>query len=112
SLLEINLIGLANSKKMVFNDQGLDFKSDPVALLAKGDLMDMEKFTARMVELNLSNSIFLDCTSSEEVTDFYETILSSNVSIVTPNKKGNSGSLEKYKKLKATARKRGVRFLY
>ncbi len=112
NLLEINLIGLANSKRMVFEDQGMDFKGELVTLLEMGDPMDMEKFTKRMVDLNLSNSIFLDCTSSEEVTDFYEAILSSNISIVTPNKKGNSGSLEKYKKLKATAKKRGVRFLF
>ncbi len=112
SLLEINLIGLANSKKMIFNERGLDFKAEPAALLLNGEPMDMEKFTARMVALNLSNSIFLDCTSSEEVTNFYETILSCNVSIVTPNKKGNSGSLEKYKRLKATTKKRGARFLY
>lgn len=112
SLLEINLIGLANSKKMVFNEQGLDLNANPGDLLANGEEMEMEAFTAKMMSLNLSNSIFLDCTSSEAVTDFYKSILASNISIVTPNKKGNSGSLEKYKQLKITAKKRGVKFLY
>jgi bifunctional aspartokinase / homoserine dehydrogenase 1 len=64
------------------------------------------------VGLNLSNSIFVDCTSSEEVTEHYEEILSANISIVTPNKKANSGSQEKYHKLRQTAFKRGVKFLY
>ena len=47
-----------------------------------------------MTALNLSNSIFVDCTSSAEVTAFYEDILSANISIVTPNKKANSASMD------------------
>jgi aspartokinase/homoserine dehydrogenase 1 len=46
------------------------------------------------------------------VTAFYEAILSANVSIVTPNKKANSSSMEEYQKLKATAFQRGAKFLY
>ena len=67
---------------------------------------------AKMISLNLSNSIFVDCTSSEAVTESYEDILNANVSIVTPNKKANSGTLEKYKRLRKTAFKRSVKFLY
>jgi bifunctional aspartokinase / homoserine dehydrogenase 1 len=74
--------------------------------------MSMKGFVDRMTELNLPNSIFVDCTSSEEVTSYYEAILSANVSIVTPNKKANSGPLEKYQLLRATAFKRGAKFLY
>jgi aspartokinase/homoserine dehydrogenase 1 len=54
----------------------------------------------------------VDCTSSEAVTEFYESILSSNISIVTPNKKANSGTYQKYQTLKSAAFKRGVKFLY
>jgi aspartokinase/homoserine dehydrogenase 1 len=72
----------------------------------------MGSYVDKMIDLNLPNSIFVDCTSSEDVTDYYERILSANVSIITPNKKGNSGSLEKYKKLKAITSRRGVKFLY
>jgi aspartokinase/homoserine dehydrogenase 1 len=46
------------------------------------------------------------------VAGFYDRILSANISIVTPNKKANSGSLERYKKLKSTTARRGVKFLY
>jgi aspartokinase/homoserine dehydrogenase 1 len=65
-----------------------------------------------MTALNLSNSIFVDCTSSTDVTAFYEQILSANISIVTPNKKANSSSMQDYTVLKSTAFKRGVKFLY
>src|SRR5690606_36925499 len=77
-----------------------------------GEKMSMAAFTDRMIGLNLPNSIFVDCTSSEEVTEYYEPVLVANVSIVTPNKKANSGSLANYKLLKSTAFKRGVKFLY
>jgi aspartokinase/homoserine dehydrogenase 1 len=62
--------------------------------------------------MNLPNSIFVDCTSSEAVAGQYRAILEANVSIVTPNKKANSASWSQYKELKETARKKGVRFFY
>ena len=74
--------------------------------------MDISAFVDRMKSMNLSNSIFVDCTSSEEVTDHYEEILNANISIVTPNKKANSGSWQKYQAMKQAAFKRGSRFLY
>jgi aspartokinase/homoserine dehydrogenase 1 len=72
----------------------------------------MTAFMDKMLQLNLPNSVFVDCTSSEDVAGFYETILEANISIVTPNKKASSGQLDKYKQLKSTAFKRGVKFLY
>ncbi len=110
--LEINFVGVANSKKMLFNEDGLDLISVVDTMKEKGETMTMKSYFDKMVSLNLSNSIFVDCTSSQEVADFYNAILTSNISIVTPNKKANGGSLEKYKQLKATAKKRSVKFLY
>jgi aspartokinase/homoserine dehydrogenase 1 len=91
---------------------GLPLDSSVEKMKKDGDAMNMQAFLDRIRELNLSNSIFVDCTSSEAVTDFYEAILSSNISIVTPNKKANSGSLQKYRTLKSLAFKRGIKFLY
>jgi bifunctional aspartokinase / homoserine dehydrogenase 1 len=112
NLLEVNVVGIANSKKMLFNEEGLDLNSCLSTMKEKGEPMSMSAFADRMFSMNLPNSIFVDCTSSEEVTDFYENILSANISIVTPNKKGNSGSQQKYNTLRKTAMRRGVKFLY
>jgi aspartokinase/homoserine dehydrogenase 1 len=112
NLLEVNVVAVANSKKMLFNEEGLKLKTGVDEMKQKGEQMAMTSFVDQMLGLNLPNSIFVDCTSSLEVTDFYEAILSANISIVTPNKKANSGSLEKYRSLKATAFKRGAKFLY
>jgi bifunctional aspartokinase / homoserine dehydrogenase 1 len=78
----------------------------------KGEDMSMQLFVDKMISVNKPNSIFVDCTSSEEVTDFYEQILAANISIVTPNKKANSGSQDKYERLKATAFHRNAKFLF
>jgi aspartokinase/homoserine dehydrogenase 1 len=112
SLLEINVIAAANSKKMLFLEEGLPLETGIDLMKQEGESMNMRAFVEKMISLNLPNGIFVDCTSSEEVTSFYEEILSANISIVTPNKKANSGSMEKYHALKATAFKRGAKFLY
>lgn len=112
NLLEIRVMAVANSKHMFFSEDGMDPNTAADALAKADAPMNMEDFFGKMVAMNLSNSIFVDCTSSEEVTDYYEKILSENISIVTPNKKGNSGRYEKYKRLKKIAFQRGVRFLY
>lgn len=110
--LEVRITGMANSKKMLFDEQGLSFTNAVEALKETGEPMDLGQFFRKMTGMNLPSSIFVDCTSSEDVAALYERILDSNIGIVTPNKKANSGSQEAYKKLKHTARERGVRFLY
>lgn len=110
--LEVNVIGIANSKKMLFDELGLKLPGLNERKNASGEAMTLPAFVEKMKALNLSNSIFVDCTSSEEVTNHYEEILNSNISIVTPNKKANSGSWQKYQQLKSTAFRRGSRFLY
>jgi bifunctional aspartokinase / homoserine dehydrogenase 1 len=110
--LEINLVGIANSKKMLFNADGIKLMQAVDTMINEGEPMSLSSYYEKMESLNLSNSIFVDCTSSEEVAGFYDRILSANISIVTPNKKANSGPLERYKKLKSTTTKRGVKFLY
>jgi len=111
-LLEVNVVGIANSKKMLFDEVGLKLNGLNERKNEEGEAMSIHAYVEKMKALNLSNSIFVDCTSSEEVTEHYQEILNSNISIVTPNKKANSGSWEKYQMLKSTAFKRGSRFLY
>jgi len=110
--LEINVVAVANSKKMLFHEDGLPLKTCVEDMMASGEAMAMPAFVERMLQLNLPNSIFVDCTSSEEVTTHYGDILSANISIVTPNKKANSGPFEKYQSLRSTAFTRGAKFLY
>jgi bifunctional aspartokinase / homoserine dehydrogenase 1 len=110
--LEVRVTGMANSKKMIFREEGLSFVNAVEHLKEKGDAMNLQAYFQKMTSMNLPSSIFVDCTSSEEVAKMYEDILDSNIAIVTPNKKANSGSFETYQQLKKTSRQRGIRFLY
>lgn len=112
NLLEVNVIAVANSRKMLFSETGLDLTTALVQMKDDGEEMHMQAFAAKMIACNLPNSIFVDCTSSEEVTAVYQEILEANISIVTPNKKANSGTMEHYETLRRTAFRRGVKFLY
>ncbi len=109
--MEIKVVALANSKKMYFNMQGIDLDNWR-AEIQEGADMDMNSFVHRMKELNLSNSIFVDNTANDIITDYYETILDASISISTPNKIATSSSYLHYKRLKNIAAKRGVQFLY
>ncbi|WP_297337281.1 bifunctional aspartate kinase/homoserine dehydrogenase I [Algoriphagus sp.] len=111
SELDIQIHGMANSRFMAFHEDGFDLKT-PHQLSESDDKMDLEKFIKTMEEMNFSNSVFVDCTASQEVADAYSRVLGAKVAIVTPNKKANSGSMEQYKSLKKLAKKRGVKFLY
>jgi len=112
NMLEVNVMAVANSRKMLFSDTGLEPATALETMKQEGEDMSMPAFAAKMIACNLSNSIFVDCTSSEEVTAVYREILDANISIVTPNKKANSGPIEQYQTLRRTAFRRGVKFLY
>lgn len=109
--LDIKIIGLSNSKKMAFREDGIDPEKWREALDA-GEKNDLKTYLETIKKLNLPNSVFVDCTASDEVIGLYENILGANVSIVTPNKKANSGKFERYASLKKLASRPGAKFFY
>nr|MCU0347392.1 ACT domain-containing protein [Saprospiraceae bacterium] len=110
--LELKIVGLTNSKQMLFDEDGIDLANWKELLSEKGEKLSLPQFVERMKGLNLSNSIFVDNTASAELPQFYEEILGSSISISTPNKQATSGPYEQYQRLKAVATRRGVPFLY
>ncbi len=110
--LEVKVVGIANSKRMLFDENGLSLKNCLSAMKEIGEPMNLADYVEKMIMLNLPGSTFVDCTSSIEVAGRYESILDANISIVTPNKKANSGPFHNYRKLKELVQKKGVRFLY
>ena len=114
--LEIKVVGLSNSRQMLFDEQGIDLNNwkstlyESVAAEPRSSLIG--NFVEKMSKLNLPNSIFIDATANADVASEYDKILSGSISISTPNKIANSIAFSNYQKLKAIARKRGVKFLY
>ncbi|MFM1745321.1 MAG: bifunctional protein: aspartokinase, partial [Bacteroidota bacterium] len=80
--------------------------------LQQGDACNLDAFIERMKEQNLPNSVLVDCTGGPDVAKHYDAILGSSISVVTPNKVANSGSMKSYLRLREIARRRNVNFLY
>jgi aspartokinase/homoserine dehydrogenase 1 len=110
--LKINIVGIANTKKMLIQENGIALSNWQDKLESVGEKANLKTFVAKMKELNLSNTIFVDNTSSKEVVALYEEIIGSRVSIVTPNKLANSGPLEAYQSLHNLAFKTKAKLLY
>lgn len=110
--LELRMIGVANSKKMLFDQSGVGLKNYKQDLMASGDEMKLEGFLTKMNSDNLRNSVFIDNTNNEGVANAYQSILKNNLSIVTPNKIAASQDYAGYLALKEQARDSNVKFLY
>lgn len=110
--IELKLTGVSNSKRFLIDEEGISMGDWKEELEERGESADIRKFIRRMSDLNLSTSIFIDCTASDEVSDVYSDVLESNISIVTANKKANSSTLERYEELQELALENNVAYLY
>lgn len=109
--IEIRVAGMANSRKMLFSETGIDLGKWQAELDA-AEPMDTRSFLDRMKAANLHNAIFIDNTASTAIADHYEEVLAASISVVTPNKVAASSSYERYLNLKQTAQRFGVKFLF
>ena len=110
--LNINLIGLMNSKTMVIDENGIDLNKWPDRLKDSTDKANINKMVATMQAFNMPNTVFVDCTSNKDIVTHYQSILESIISIVTPNKIANSSSYTDYIELKQIATKNAGKFMY
>ena len=107
--MQLNVVGIANSRTAIFNAEGIDLTN------YRDQLQEAEPLRLATINAQLStlhNSIFVDCTASAEVADTYLTFLENNISVVTANKIAASGAYTHYLRLKQTALKHGVKFLF
>lgn len=110
--LNIKLVGITNTKKMLFNEGGISLENWKEELLKNGEIANIGSFVSDVQDLNLPYSVFVDCTADKNIVQYYYSLLSSSISIVTPNKVANSGRYEQYFILQKAAQKHGVKFLY
>jgi len=110
--IEVKVVGISNSRQMLFNLEGVDLSNWKQELEEQGEEANLVNFIERMKAYNLPNCVFIDNTASKVPATHYVEIFKANISIVTCNKIANSGAYAQYRLLHDTARKHGVDFFY
>jgi len=109
--LKLNVVGLANTHHAIFNRDGINIENYEEQL-ENSDPSDWRRLRDEVIGMNLYNSVFVDCTASEDIAALYQNFLDYNISVVAANKIAASSPYKNYERLKQTALKRGVKFLY
>ena len=110
--LKVNLVGVCGRTKAAFSREGIDPARYKEILAESGKEGGVERMVDEILEMNIFNSVFVDCTASEEVAAQYGRLLSANVSVVAANKVAASSNYDNYEHLKHLARERGVKYLF
>jgi aspartokinase/homoserine dehydrogenase 1 len=109
--LKLKVVGIASSKKAIFNRDGIDLRNYREQL-NEAEPSNISRLKEEIIGMNIFNSVFVDCTASADVAALYQDLLDHNISVVTANKIAASGPFDDYHRLKKTAMQRGVKFLF
>ena len=109
--LNIKVIGIANSRKMFFDNDGIDLENWKKSL-ENGEPTTLKSFHEKVKASNHINSVFIDNTANQEVSEVYETYLRESISVVTCNKIACASSFDNYKTLQQVSRKYNASFLF
>ena len=109
--INVRVIAMSNSRKMIFDEEGMNLK-DWKSLLEHGETANVNEFISKAKELNLRNSIFVDITANGDIASIYDQFLKQNIAVVTCNKIACSSQYDNYKYLKSLSRKYNAPFLF
>jgi len=111
--LQVRVAGIANSRKMLFADNGNDISLKQwKEALQHGEPMQLNKFVDTIIQKNLRNSVFVDITANADVARIYEQLLSKAISVVACNKIAASSAYAHYSELKLLAKEYNALFLF
>ena len=110
--IALKVYGLANSKGMVFNQEGIDVSNWQPSFEQQAVNVNVDNIKAFVRDNHLINPVLVDCTSNEALALDYVKYLEAGFNVVTPNKKANTDSWQYYQALRAAAQKTNRRFLY
>lgn len=110
--LKLRVVGIANSRKAVFNPDGIDLSSWRDRIERSTLKASPKIILDEILDMNVYNPVFVDCTSSAEIAGLYADLLDHNINVVAANKKAASSSYDNYQRLKEIAHRRDVKFLF
>ncbi|ERN01374.1 hypothetical protein AMTRI_Chr03g53980 [Amborella trichopoda] len=110
--IDLRVMGIIGSRKMILSNVGIDL-SQWRELQKEGEEADLEKFTQH-VHANhfIPNTVLVDCTADSEMASNYYDWLRKGIHVITPNKKANSGPLDRYLKLRTLQRQSYTHYFY
>ncbi len=110
--LSLKVVGISNSRKCIFNREGIDIDNYQQLLEGAEIPATPQRIKEEIINMNIFNSVFVDCTASSEIAALYDDLLSHNINVVAANKIAASSEYSNYAKLKNIARKKDVKFLF
>ncbi|MEJ7911942.1 MAG: bifunctional aspartate kinase/homoserine dehydrogenase I [Chitinophagaceae bacterium] len=108
--LQVRVVGIANSRKMLFRDEGIDLSD--LGQLATGEDMNLDEFIKRIQSKNFRNTVFADVTANEMVAGKYADLFYKSISVVACNKIACSSAYDNYKHLKQISTDHNAAFLF
>lgn len=110
--LKIKVVGVADEFNVLFRREGIDLSTYKETVTKEGIPSTPDVILKGIMEMNIFNAVFVDCTASYQVAALYKELLLNNVSVVAANKIAASGDYAIYAELKDIARKKGIKFLF
>jgi aspartokinase/homoserine dehydrogenase 1 len=109
--LQVRVTGIANSRRMLVNEEGIDLNQWQ-ELLSQGAPMNLRHFEEIIHSKNLRNSVFIDVTANKEVGTGYERMLQKSIAVVACNKIACSSPYVYYRKLKDLSKEFNTAFYF
>jgi bifunctional aspartokinase / homoserine dehydrogenase 1 len=109
--LQMKVVGLANSKKALINEEGINLDDWKTALAAAPE-SSLNNYIDTIIHKNLRNTIFVDVTASDVVATCYNQLLLKNIAVVACNKVACSAPFHYYRQLKESANAYNTPFLF
>ncbi|MFQ5571669.1 MAG: bifunctional aspartate kinase/homoserine dehydrogenase I [Rhodothermales bacterium] len=110
--LNLRLVGVANSRTMLWQTEGLSY-DDLLARLAHTEqTTDLKSLVEQLINSRLERLIVVDTTASEAVARCYPQLLEHGIGVVTPNKRANTLDMAFYRRLCEAAKRREVSYRY
>lgn len=109
--MKLNVVGISNSRKMVFSDTGISLQHWE-QMLQDGEPASLNGFVEKALSKNLRNAVFVDITANANVADVYAQLLQKSISVVACNKIAASSDYKNYKHLKTLAKDYNCKFLF
>ncbi|TVT99251.1 hypothetical protein EJB05_55377, partial [Eragrostis curvula] len=111
--IDLRVMGITGSRTMLLSDIGIDLAEWNEKLATEAEPANLEKFVHHLAENHFfPNRVLVDCTADTSVASHYYDWLKKGIHVITPNKKANSGPLDRYMKLRTLQRASYTHYFY